>query len=59
MSEADNVFRAKEKEYGASYREHLMAQYQLYVENMEKISDILLDCSKIYLNPGTLEPCTQ
>ena len=54
MSDSDNVFRANEKEYGASYREHLLAQYQLYVEGMEKISDRRQNANNYFITINTV-----
>lgn len=54
MSDADNVFRVNEKEYGASYREHLLAQYQLYVEGMEKISDRRQNANNYFITINTV-----
>lgn len=39
MKDVNNLFKLTEEEYGSSYKEHLLAQYQLYVDSMEKISD--------------------
>jgi len=39
MNENKSVLRVTKKEYGQEYKNHLLAQYQLYVEGSEKISD--------------------
>jgi hypothetical protein len=54
MSDEKNVFKVNEKEYGSSYRDHLLAQYQLYVEGMEKISDRRQNANNYFITINTV-----
>jgi len=55
MTEKDNqLFKISEKDYGQAYKEHLLAQYQLYVENMEKISDRRQNANNYFITINTI-----
>jgi hypothetical protein len=54
MKDATNLFRANEKEYGSNYREHLFAQYQIYVDGMEKISDRRQNANNYFITINTV-----
>ena len=54
MKEANSLFDVPENEYGQHYREHLLAQYQLYVENMEKISDRRQNANNYFITINTV-----
>ncbi|TRZ94941.1 hypothetical protein D4R78_05235 [bacterium] len=54
MSEAKPVLRVAEKEYGQEYRSHLLAQYQLYVESAEKISDRRQNANNYFITINTV-----
>lgn len=55
MTEKDNqLFKISEKDYGQAYKEHLLAQYQLYVENMEKISDRRQNANNYFITINTV-----
>lgn len=54
MNNANNVFKVNEKEYGDNYREHLLAQYQLYVESAEKISDRRQNANNYFITINTV-----
>ena len=55
MMEKDNqLFKISEKDYGQAYKEHLLAQYQLYVENMEKISDRRQNANNYFITINTV-----
>jgi hypothetical protein len=52
--EASTLFNAIEKDYGHNYKDHLLAQYQLYVENMEKISDRSQNANNYFITINTV-----
>jgi len=55
MSESKKrTLSVNEKEYGTSYRDHLLAQYQLYVEGMEKISDRRQNANNYFITINTV-----
>ena len=54
MKDSTNLFRVNEKEYGDNYREHLFAQYRLYVEGMEKISDRRQNANNYFITINTV-----
>lgn len=54
MKEPNALFNPIEKDYGQSYREHLLAQYQLYVENMGKISDRRQNANNYFITINTV-----
>jgi len=54
MKDANNLFRMNDKEYGDNYREHLLVQYQLYVEGMEKISDRRQNANNYFITINTV-----
>ena len=55
MTEKDNqLFKIGEKDYGQAYQTHLLAQYQLYVENMEKISDRRQNANNYFITINTV-----
>lgn len=54
MKDATDLFRVNEKEYGNSYREHLFAQYQIYVDGMEKISDRRQNANNYFITINTV-----
>lgn len=54
MNEKNSVFRLTEKEYGASYREHLLEQYKLYIEGVEKISDRRQNANNYFITINTV-----
>jgi uncharacterized membrane protein len=55
MTEKDNqLFKISEKDYGQAYKEHLLAQYRLYVENMEKISDRRQNANNYFITINTV-----
>jgi len=55
MTGKDNqLFKISEKNYGKAYKEHLLAQYQLYVENMEKISDRRQNANNYFITINTV-----
>lgn len=54
MSDVKNVFNLGEKEYGNNYRDHLLTQYQLYVEGMEKISDRRQNANNYFITINTV-----
>jgi len=55
MTEKDTqLFKVDEKDYGQAYKEHLLAQYQLYVENMEKISDRRQNANNYFITINTV-----
>ena len=39
MSEHEKLFAVDEKSYGEKYKDHLLEQYKLYIESVEKTSD--------------------
>ncbi len=48
------LFKISEKEYGQDFRSHLFAQYQLYVESMEKISDRRQNANNYFITINTV-----
>jgi hypothetical protein len=50
----DKLFKLTEKDYGQAYRDHLLAQYQLYVESMEKISDRRQNANNYFIGINTV-----
>jgi len=54
MKELKPLFNLIEKDYGQSYLDHLFAQYQLYVENMEKISDRRQNANNYFITINTV-----
>ncbi len=54
MTDEKNAFNVNEKEYGANYRDHLLTQYQLYVEGMEKISDRRQNANNYFITINTV-----
>lgn len=55
MTEKDNqLFKVNKKDYGQAYKDHLLAQYQLYVESMEKISDRRQNANNYFITINTV-----
>lgn len=54
MKETNSLFNDIEKEYGQNYKEHLLAQYQLYVESAEKISDRRQNANNYFITINTV-----
>lgn len=54
MSEGKSVLKIAEKEYGQEYKNHLLAQYQLYVESAEKISDRRQNANNYFITINTV-----
>ena len=54
MNEAKSVLKVAEKEYGQEYKSHLLAQYQLYVESVEKISDRRQNANNYFITINTV-----
>ena len=54
MKDITDLFRVNEKEYGNNYREHLFAQYQIYVDGMEKISDRRQNANNYFITINTV-----
>lgn len=54
MKEAQSVFQVSEKEYGQDYKSHLLVQYQLYVESMDKISDRRQNANNYFITINTV-----
>jgi len=54
MKENESLLNATENAYGQNYREHLLVQYQLYVENMEKISDRRQNANNYFITINTV-----
>lgn len=54
MTASNSVFNVGEKEYGNEYRNHLLAQYQLYVESVEKISDRRQNANNYFITINTV-----
>ncbi len=54
MKESNSVFNVSEKEYGQEYRSHLLAQYQLYVKSVEKISDRRQNANNYFITINTV-----
>jgi len=54
MNENKSVLRVTEKEYGEEYKNHLLAQYQLYVEGSEKISDRRQNANNYFITINTV-----
>lgn len=48
------VFRTTEKDYGQEYKSHLLAQYQLYIKSMEKISDRRQNANNYFITINTV-----
>ena len=46
---AKRLFSADSEKYGSSYVEHLLQQYKLYVDGIEKISDRRLKTNEFFL----------
>lgn len=54
MSESKELFKVGEKEYGQEYKNHLFAQYQLYIESVEKISDRRQNANNYFITINTV-----
>ena len=54
MSESKGLFKADEKEYGQEYKNHLLSQYQLYIESVEKISDRRQNANNYFITINTV-----
>ncbi len=55
MTQKDNLlFNTDEKNYGQDYKDHLLAQYHLYVESMEKISDRRQNANNYFITINTV-----
>lgn len=54
MDESKELFRVGEKEYGQQYKDHLLAQYQLYIESAEKISDRRQNANNYFITINTV-----
>jgi hypothetical protein len=54
MKEVQSVFQVSEKEYGQDYKSHLLVQYQLYVESMDKISDRRQNANNYFITINTV-----
>ena len=55
MTKKENsLFNVNEGDYGQAYKEHLLAQYQLYVESMEKISDRRQNANNYFITINTV-----
>jgi len=54
MSESKELFKVGENEYGQEYKNHLFAQYQLYVESVEKISDRRQNANNYFITINTV-----
>lgn len=54
MKGGSELFKIGGKEYGENYREHLLEQYQLYVNGMEKISDRRQNANNYFITVNTV-----
>lgn len=54
MTDKNNLFKTSEKDYGQAYKDHLLAQYHLYVENVEKISDRRQNANNYFITINTV-----
>jgi len=54
MTEAKNLFRVEEKDYGQQYKDHLFSQYQLYIDSAEKISDRRQNANNYFITINTV-----
>jgi len=54
MTESKSIFKMSDKEYGQEYRNHLLAQYQLYVESADKISDRRQNANNYFITVNTV-----
>lgn len=54
MSESKELFKVGENEYGQEYKNHLFAQYQLYIESVEKISDRRQNANNYFITINTV-----
>lgn len=49
----ENLFIAKESDYGKNYKDHLFEQYKLYIESAEKISDRRQNANNYFITINT------
>ena len=54
MKESNSLFNIDGKEYGHEYKGHLLTQYQLYIEGMEKISDRRQNANNYFITVNTV-----
>ncbi len=55
MKKTNNqLFKASKRDYGKAYKDHLLTQYQLYVDNMEKISDRRQNANNYFITINTV-----
>lgn len=48
------LFNIPEREYGDKYKDHLLAQYELYVESVHKISDRRQNANNYFITINTV-----
>lgn len=54
MEKETQLFKVGEKDYGQAYKDHLLAQYQLYVGSAEKISDRRQNANNHFITINTI-----
>ena len=54
IEKTSTLFNSSESDYGQGYKDHLLAQYQLYVESMEKISDRRQNANNYFITINTV-----
>jgi hypothetical protein len=50
----NTLFKTRAQSYGNKYKDHLLAQYQLYVDSIEKISDRRQNANNYFLTINTV-----
>ncbi|MCJ7457795.1 MAG: hypothetical protein MUP17_02255 [candidate division Zixibacteria bacterium] len=54
MNESNSLFKVTEEEYGQDYKKHLFAQYKIYVESMDRISDRRQNANNYFITINTI-----
>ncbi|MCX5782144.1 MAG: hypothetical protein NT145_05520, partial [Elusimicrobia bacterium] len=54
MNETKSIFQVPENNYGQEYKNHLLAQYKLYVSSAEKISDRRQNANNYFITINTV-----
>lgn len=49
-----SLFKTSEREYGDRYKDHLLSQYKLYVESIDKISDRRQNANNYFITINTV-----
>lgn len=49
-----SLFKVSEREYGDRYKDHLLSQYELYVEGIDKISDRRQNANNYFITINTV-----